>query len=1098
MVGGWMMDPIKIPWFRHPGSSWSLVYLVRGGSRPNLTEGSLSAAMGCFVQEYLVELGWILLASPPFRGNFRRLQSHHVTRTCMEMFRWQRPDDFPPGEPSEAVIWDAIDRHDPRGDADVRDRLEQHQDMLQGRDVFHSFFARSPLLPECPPESVGFEDPSQWVSSLRLQCGEYHPLENSIAPVSWGTCDVLEPAADTTEPVGQSGLLSHRQLQSTPLEWPRDSTVGRVQSPVSGYVHWACYVLQAHRSTLQTAGIYEAVYASLFDYGRLPSSWARGLVEFWDAGRGTCWIGAEEFTVTLSDLQTVSGLPVFGHHFEECVPPDEQLFQRVPSADGDRRGRSVLPDVYPVALQHYRQTFRASDLSRRARASMPADVWVRSFLQEGYLSTVGVSLHDPFGLGLQCGTVLSEETAEPTFTSDCTSPGLPGVREDLLLVGFLALWLSTFVLPLRTGSLRCSVLLAASQLASGQRLSLAPAVLARVYRVLRTLSEASSLEVRDLVLPWQYLYAWVHLHVQGAFSCLETPGYFLQRGYPTVLQLFQASSTLESERIRLFFFAPQSVTDRFALVHQPDTVSLPPHQRGTVVVDGVDRRGRRTLLLRMQSLAVAEYFISMRPGWLCYRAGAVVTLEGYQPNRVARQFGYSQATALDGRPVVPGVTDILHMETVPQETRFFTAALTWLHLLRLGTGSSFLLAQPSSSTGVSFTRLTWVRLSFGPALEHGARRYEPRVRELGSSRGRRPRRGSPVATFERGTDTEARTTARAAAPSSPRAPRRHASSPCASSPQMPVGVHTSPGRASSPRMPVGVHTSPGGPRESSPRLRSLDPTSFSTLDPPDDYFCPTYPGESSGAGADIVAEFTFFPEGHPTDFAGPSSAPASFPAGSASPSTDSRSADRCSHTAALLKDLIFSIDPRSPASWIEFVPTADRLLGVLASFGVSTTELVFWESLCRALEYQIRRLRDLSVLRTRVTLPELEERVTRRREAADDTHDRFDSSAVALRRHRESSSRMETEVSELTTRVRSLCRDIKEVISKKTDVEERRGRRDRLTSREEQRYLALQQEMVAADSSLTQAVEELQTAQLEFQTLDEITVQLESLQARLY
>ncbi|KAL0924035.1 hypothetical protein M5K25_004837 [Dendrobium thyrsiflorum] len=1024
--------------------------------------------------------------------------------TFVEMFRWQRPDDFPPGEPSEAVIWDAIDRHDPRGDADVRDRLEQHQDMLQGRDVFHSFFARSPLLPECPPESVEFGDPSQWVSSLRLQCGEYHLLESSIAPVSWGTCDILEPAADTAEPVGQSGLLSHRQLQSTPLEWPRDSTVGRVQSPVSGYVHWARYVLQAHRSTLQTAGIYEAVYASLFDYGRLPSSWP----------------------------ETVSGLPVFGHHFEECVPPDEQLFQRVPSADGDRRGRSVLPDVYSVALQHYRQTFRASDLSRRARASMPADVWVRSFLQEGYLSTVGVSLHDPFGLGLQRGTVLSEETAEPTFTSDCTSPGLPGVREDLLLVGFLALWLSTFVLPLRTGSLRCSVLLAASQLASGQRLSLAPAVLARVYRVLRTLSEASSLEVRDLVLPWQYLYAWVHLHVQGAFSCLETPGYFLQRGYPTVLQLFQASSTLESERIRLFFFAPQSVTDRFALVHQPDTVSLPPHQRGTVVVDGVDRRGRRTLLLRRQSLAVAEYFISMRPGWLCYRAGAVVTLEGYQPNRVARQFGYFQATAFDGRPIVPGVTDVLHMETVPQETRFFTAALTWLHLLRLGTGSSFLLAQPSSSTGVSFTRLTWVRLSFGPTLEHGARRYEPRVRELGSSRGRRPRRGSPVATVERGTDTEAHTTAGATVLSSPRAtgvapeplytetvrsPRRPASSPRASSPRMPVGIHTSPGRASSPRMLVGVHTSPGGPRESSPRLRRSDLTSFSTLDPPDDYFCPAYPGESSGVGADIVAEFSFFPEGHPTDFAGPSSAPASFPAGSASPSTalegfeyaseischvpflpDSRSADRCSHTGALLKDLISSIDPRSPASWIEFVPTADRLLGVLVSFGVSTTELVFWESLCRALEYQIRRLRDLSVLRTRVTLPELEERVTRRREAADDTHDRFDSSAVALRRHRESSSRMETEVSELTTRVRSLWRDIKEVMSKKTDVEERRGRRDRLTSREEQRYLALQQEMVAADSSLTQAVEELQAAQLEFQTLDEVTVQLESLQARLY
>ncbi|KAL0921484.1 hypothetical protein M5K25_008561 [Dendrobium thyrsiflorum] len=906
-----------------------------------------------------------------------------------EIFRWQRPDDFPPGEPSEAAIWDAIDRQDPRGDADVRDRLEQHQDMLRGRDVFHSFFPRSPLLPECPLESVEFGDPSQWVSSLRLQCGEYHPVESSIAPVSWGTCDILEPAADTVEPVGQSGLLSHRQLQFGPLEWPRDSTVRRVQSPVSGYVHWARYVLQAHR----------------------------GLVEYWDAGRGTCWIGAEEFTVTLSDLQTVSGLPGFGHYFEECVPLDEQLFQQVPSADGDRRGRSVLPDVYPVALQHYRQTYRASDLSRRARASMPVEVLVRSFLQEGYLSTVGVSLHDPFGLGLQRGTVLSEETAEPTVTSDCTSRGL-------------------------SGSVRCSILLPASQLAQGQRLALAPAILARIYRSLCTASKVTSLELRDLTLPWQYLYGWIHLHVQGAFSVLESPVYFSNRGYPTVLPMCQASSTLESERIRLFFFASQLVTDKFALVHQTATVSLPLHQRCTVVVDGTDHRGRRTLLLRRQSLAVAEYFISMPPGWLCYRSDNTVTLEGYQPNRVARQFGYSQATSFDGRPVVPGVTDVLHMETVLQETRFFTAALTWLHLLRLGTGSSFLLAQPSSSTGVSFTRLTWVRLSFGPALEHGARRYEPRVRELRSSRGRRPRRGFSVTIFERGTDTEAHTTIGVVVPSSPRAtgvtpeplytetarsPRRRASSP----------------RASSPRMPVGIHISPGGPGESLPRLRRSDPTSFSTLDPPDDYFCPAYPGESSGAGVDIVAEFSFFPECHPTDFVGPSSAPASFPAGSASPSTalegfeyaseischvplllDSRSTDRCSHTAALLKDLIFSIDPRSPASWIEFVHTADRLLGLLANFGVSTTELVFWESLCHALEYQIRRLRDLSVLRTRVTLPELEERVTRRREAADDTHDRFDSSAVALRRHRESSSRMDTEVSELTTRVRSLWRDI--------------------------------------------------------------------------
>ncbi|KAL0912292.1 hypothetical protein M5K25_018255 [Dendrobium thyrsiflorum] len=76
MVGEWMMDPIKIPWFRRPGSSWSLVYLVRGGSRPNLTEGSLSAAMGCVVQGYLIDLGQLSFGRVRrYLGTCRRLLS---------------------------------------------------------------------------------------------------------------------------------------------------------------------------------------------------------------------------------------------------------------------------------------------------------------------------------------------------------------------------------------------------------------------------------------------------------------------------------------------------------------------------------------------------------------------------------------------------------------------------------------------------------------------------------------------------------------------------------------------------------------------------------------------------------------------------------------------------------------------------------------------------------------------------------------------------------------------------------------------------------------------------------------------------------------
>ncbi|PKU87357.1 hypothetical protein MA16_Dca008453 [Dendrobium catenatum] len=736
-----------------------------------------------------------------------------------------------------------------------------------------------------------------WVTSLRLQCGEYHPLESSIAPLSWGTCDILEPAADVAEPVGQSRLFIHRQLQSAPLEWPRNSTVGQVQSLVRGYDCWARYVLQAHR------------------------------------GRGTCWIGAEKFTITLSDLQAVSELPVFGHHIEECIPPEEQLFQRVLLAYGDRR------------------------------VSVP---------ELPCMSTVGVSLYDPFGLGLQFGTPLSEETAEPISTSDRAFPRLSGVREDLLLVGFLATWLCTFVLLVRTGSLRCNVLLAASQLGQGQRLLLAPVVQA---------------EFIEFYAPFFRRVPLRHVtQFCRCSTCIVDPSFLL-------------CPTVGYRQIR--FNAPVS------------TVSLPQHQKGTVIVDRIDHRDRRTLLLLGQSLAIIVYFRSIRPGWLCYRAGATMTLEGYQPNRVARQFEYSQATPFDGRPVVSG--------------------------------------------------LTWVQLSFGPALEHGTRRYESRVRGLRSSRGSRPRRGFLDATFDR--DTEPHTTAGAIVPSPARA-SNVATKPHHAETARPSRRRVGSQRTSSSRMSVDVHTLLGDSGENSQRPRRSDFTGYSTLDPMDDFSFLVYPygsfclGEFLEADAgflskfletpsytpatlDLVpAEFSLFPECPQTDAADPSSVPANYSADSASPSTmpegsdytsktlshvplslTSMTTEMCSHLVQLLRKLISSIDLRSPESWHDFSSTANQLLSLLVQYG---------------------------------------------------------------------------EVDRLTTRLKDLWRDFRQAMSRRLHVQERHSRRNRLIKKEEQHHRSLQQEVLEADSSLARAVEKFQIAQSEFQILARITNRLEKLRARLF
>ncbi|KAL0928552.1 hypothetical protein M5K25_000445 [Dendrobium thyrsiflorum] len=519
----------------------------------------------------------------------------------------------------------------------------------------------------------------------------------------------------------------------------------------------------------------------------------------------------------------------------------------------------------------------------------------------------------------------------------------------------------------------------------------------------------------------------------------------------------------------------------------------------------------------------------MRPGWLCHRSGSTVILEGYQPNRVARQFGFSQATAYDGRPLVPGVADTRRMDTVPLETRLYAAALTWLHLLRLGTGSSFLLAQPSAQTGVSYTRLAWVRQSFGAALEHGARRYERRVRELGLPRGRRSRRSPSETTGDRGTCAETCTATGTVVPSPTRAsyvaPAPHHTEVSRSSCRRADSQHTTSSRRS-----VDAHPFPRDLVESPQEPRRSDFTGYSTPGPSSDFFFPVdpygsfWPGESSGGGVVlpselferpsdtqttlelVPAEFSFFPASHSAGSAGPSSAPTSYPVDSASPSTalegfdysseipcyvpmppNLRTTDRCHHLVVLLRDLVSSIDPRSPESWVGFTSSAGRLLGLFADFGVDTTELAFWETVCREAESCIWQLRSLSVTRVRVTLPQLEEMVASRRTIADDTHNCLDRSAEALRRHHQSSSGMAQEVDELTVQMQELWRDIRQMMSRTRHLHVGCERRDRLTRREEQRHRSLQQEMMEADSLLVQAVEQFQRAQTEFQTLDEVT-----------
>ncbi|KAL0926274.1 hypothetical protein M5K25_002491 [Dendrobium thyrsiflorum] len=171
----------------------------------------------------------------------------------------------------------------------------------------------------------------------------------------------------------------------------------------------------------------------------------------------------------------------------------------------------------------------------------------------------------------------------------------------------------------------------------------------------------------------------------------------------------------------------------------------------------------------------------------------------------------------------------------------------------------FSSASAASCTHVSFTRLTWVRLSFGPALEHGPRRYKRRVHEFGLPRGQTPRRGFSDATFDIRTNTEAYTTAGAIVHSLTRT--------SSVAPKLPRVETTRPSRRHVGSQRAGV----------APLIEFLGEPSHTPII------------------SDLVpAEFSFFLKGHQTDFACTSSVLISYPADSASPPIVSERVDYAS------------------------------------------------------------------------------------------------------------------------------------------------------------------------------------------------------------
>nr|MCH9869282.1 hypothetical protein [Serratia marcescens] len=569
-------------------------------------------------------------------------------------FEWTRPADMLPTEPSDDFIHRKLLEIDPKGR--YRHLWGQWRDqMLEGRDIFDGFFHRHRLIASVEPlpfAEVVAPECSAWVTQRYLIGGEVQ--EGRLVKSAYTKPFlVLEPSSGSII-YPSLNILGARILTESASPWGNQAPLVDVRGYCRGWVEWAQHCLLAHGDTLRGAGIYGAVYASLFNYP-LPVSMLRAFCSSWCASTNTCFLRHGEITPTLWDMLHVAGLPIRGVMYDECIPDDVMLF------GSDDRGEGHTPSSLSVLLKEYRRLAGES-----GRVSF--DQWIRCFTLES---------HPWRSEYLPAGRELDSRYVVP-------SRGPSAVTDKTRLAAFLALWLCYQVMPSgRIGYIRSEVFLVASYLARGTTVSLAPAVLAHIYRGLRTLSSSDRPDLYDAVFPMHILGCWLSLHFEGLLTRVVPVRD--AESLPLMCQFAGAFYGGVGE-FKAHLAMRMSEQSPFKFVKQAVTRGLPS--------EDVECEDSSDLSL---SPSQQDFLVSIRPGLLPSRNRSKCRFEPYSPHRVANQFGLDQSWPSYN------LKDQMWKGDIAQ------ARACWEDLLRLGTGSSFIMPSRSraASCQISYEALAW-------------------------------------------------------------------------------------------------------------------------------------------------------------------------------------------------------------------------------------------------------------------------------------------------------------------------------------------------------------------------------------------------------
>ncbi|XP_057810972.1 uncharacterized protein LOC131025283 [Salvia miltiorrhiza] len=426
----------------------------------------------------------------------------------------------------------------------------------------------------------------------------------------------LHPARPWQSKESNFLLTLRRRIIDKDAKWGRVTSFRGEFHFFEGYWEWTEDILSRCGNELRVVGIYDAVYASLFTYDCQPEM-VKAFCEAWCPETNTILTSSGEMSISLWDLQYLSGLPCTGTLYDEVVPCAKEILGK------DQFGNPFIPLSCRYLLSAY-YSLKHRD-GEDPKSSVSIDEWIKFWSKKASKyshpparrakkSQRPKSTHNPSG-SFEAHQPWSSEERAPFIELDASDK----YHTTMYLAAHIACWLCIFVFPDGDAmSIRPTSFKMASLMACKQKVALTAPVLASIYKGLNTISSSMEPSLVLVTLPFHFIYGWIAL--------------YFNTHIPLPRSLGVAKMTLYSGEGAAKYYLPVACRERIQSYNSIRwNCTTFTKEDDIFYVDGENTREIEQC-----------FFMAIRSSFLVRRLDDHFIVESYGPHRFSRQFSYYQ------------------------------------------------------------------------------------------------------------------------------------------------------------------------------------------------------------------------------------------------------------------------------------------------------------------------------------------------------------------------------------------------------------------------------------------------------------------------